>query len=381
MVSDINIYQIGSGGTGAWAARALAYGFVNMRNLRPYRINWHIYDPDIIELKNQIRQPFVGVSSIGEHKAVYTMKIIYSILYAYENYKAEEIQIDVTPHTELIRRAEDIPMLAEQEEFLRAYGENTSGSMDINRIFEMQHGDGKNINILMLCVDNTYTRKVIEEYIDKYRSVFFMEDLTKRSINNFYIDTGNTDKMWVVTAVPMFLTPRIKYNEVTLPDPMLSCAARAETTTVPQTTHMNMVSGAYVAKSVLELINSVDEYYGFLAASIDKDEVLMYRSKRELIAAVNSFSDYRQFESWMLDLPTSSRGITDEARLDEIDDAYAAFIGRAKDYFTAAEANRITLVEEKVEKETPHPVEDVPAIPEIVPTLAEVQQVFTMDEG
>ena len=348
MVSDINIYQIGSGGTGAWAARALAYGFVNMRNLRPYRINWHIYDPDIIELKNQIRQPFVGVSSIGEHKAVYTMKIIYSILYAYENYKAEEIQIDVTPHTELIRRAEDIPMLAEQEEFLRAYGENTSGSMDINRIFEMQHGDGKNINILMLCVDNTYTRKVIEEYIDKYRSVFFMEDLTKRSINNFYIDTGNTDKMWVVTAVPMFLTPRIKYNEVTLPDPMLSCAARAETTTVPQTTHMNMVSGAYVAKSVLELINSVDEYYGFLAASIDKDEVLMYRSKRELIAAVNSFSDYRQFESWMLDLPTSSRGITDEARLDEIDDAYAAFIGRAKDYFTAAEANRITLVEEKV---------------------------------
>jgi len=378
MVTRLNIYQIGAGGTGAWAARALAYGFVNMRNLKPYDIHWHIYDPDIIELKNQIRQPFLGVSSIGEPKAVYMMKVIYSILYAYENYKAEEIKIDVVPHMDLVKTPGDIPLFEELFDLKNNHC-----------IEEILNGDTpfptSVINVLMLCVDNTYTRKMLEEAIDEIRPVLFNDYANKRYASYFYIDTGNTDKTWVVTAVPMLIAPRIKYNEITLPDPMLSCAERAETTTVPQTTHMNMVSGAYVAKSVLELLNSVDDFYGYVAASIEKDEVLIYRRKEEVIAAINSFSDYRQFENWIFDTYKAQLRTNDEDLKAAIGEYNTRIFNRAVEYFKKAEEHRKTLEKEeslpkKSENDGPRLVTETSESGETVERLSEIRPVTLDDE-
>ena len=147
-MANINIVQIGAGGTGAWAARGLAYGLCNMRALSEHNINWRIFDPDTVEEKNQLRQLFIGADVVGEYKVDYTVKVLQQIFAGYENFYGEVISVDVSGVVDLVDNPEDL-------EELSPIVNNTSTE--------------NLITIIFLAVDNTYTRSKFEQFFDENR--------------------------------------------------------------------------------------------------------------------------------------------------------------------------------------------------------------------
>lgn len=271
---NFEIYQIGAGGTGAWAARALAYGLCNMRALDDNRIIWNIYDPDSIEEKNQLRQLFVGADAVGEYKVDYTVKVLKQIFAAYESYHSAGLSVDVTGLTDLIVEPEDIPPLKAIKEG-QAYPSNF---------------------IIFLAVDNTFTRNKFEKFFNEHREA--CKSLMLGSGKNFYIDVGNTDKSWIMMCLRPSAVPLVKYDELTLPDSLISCADREETTSVPQTTRMNAESGLRASNAILQAILE-RKFKGEIAVYEELDHrgkkqieaLKVYTKGKHLIAAINDVSE------------------------------------------------------------------------------------------
>ncbi len=219
-MEKIRISLVGAGGTGAWFGRALAHAVTELG----VEITLDLYDPDVIEMKNQLRQPFVGADCIGAPKVDYLKGLIDNIAAATEIYlKGGGVKLHTNAHMQLVQ---EVGPLME------------SGS-------ETAH-------IVVLAVDNTYTRMQFELWMAQNRK-------ENNSLRQFYIDGGTDAKNYAILACPSNLVPVVNYDTTTFPDQMLSCGDLAGQNEgyVQQTTHQNMMCGAQVARITADIIRSI----------------------------------------------------------------------------------------------------------------------------
>lgn len=216
----LDIVQVGAGGTGSWFARTLGqiicqyhaqYGDGIL--LDPVR--WTIADYDTIEKRNLQRQPFLG--GIGVNKA---------------KFLAGQLQplFDINEVKATLRKA---------DEMVRG---NVIGQL-IRTNLSHGNDDPTLVQLVVSCVDNTYSRQLIEEYIATFRP--------KRT---WYLNMGvSPDGDWFVERVAADILVPTKYDSLTYPDAMLSCGQRAETGPMPQTVYSNIMAGSMAAHSIAML--------------------------------------------------------------------------------------------------------------------------------
>lgn len=216
----LKIVQIGAGGTGSWFARILACIICQYRekygkNLLLDPVRWVIADYDIVEKRNLLRQPFIG--GIGMNKAEFLagkLREVFSI-------NDVTVSLHATPY---MARGDISELLG-----LTAVSDMSALKDDIK--------------LIVSCVDNTFTRSIIEEKIAEYRPE-----------NTWYLNMGvSAEGDWFMERISAkALMPTI-YDALTYPDAMLSCGQRAEMTPMPQTTYSNDMAGAMAAHSVAML--------------------------------------------------------------------------------------------------------------------------------
>ena len=247
---DIAIYQIGAGGTGSWFARILAHGIASRfadvpeGRIHPFHkglnLTWGILDPDTIEIKNQARQLFLGTESIGTPKAIYLSRMVNMILAAGLHVPGTPhlpYTLKVTPHVTLVQSDTVFPDL-----------------WNIGRTHKESRA------IVVSCVDNTYTRNLLEEALISRRDP---EDDKVCYRNTVWIDMGvSEDNSWISFAAYWQDVCKTKYSQLTDPDAMLSCAERQERGPSPQTTFANCCAGAHAAQIALDYICDPDPFFG-----------------------------------------------------------------------------------------------------------------------
>lgn len=240
-IRKINLVQVGAGGTGSWFARTLMHILTQI--LRDGKVPahnidfvWDIIDPDIVEARNIIRQPFYGGE--GQSKSLYLAGLVsefisYTRVAATANLRSMHVY------------GRDFTILKEGEEWL-CYADTVLQSMKNN----INDKDEVAILFLISCVDNTYTRKVLEEWI---------LDITSRSEaampRIYYLNMGvSPDGEWLselIRDTHLMLTP---YEEITYPDELLSCSVREEIGVVPQTVYSNVMAGTTAAQLLADAL-------------------------------------------------------------------------------------------------------------------------------
>lgn len=212
------IVQVGAGGTGNWYARALAHSLMESYKDNPIDIDWTLVDPDVVEARNLIRQPFYG--GINVNKADYLASLIRNLFKQVQYPEGKSI---VYRRELLINEIEDL---------------------------EKQISLPTEILILVSCVDNTYTRQVMEKFLARHKG-----SLEKA----IYVNMGVTEEgAWIseVAGLNKFLPTTYKDDEITLPDELMSCAEREERGPVPQTTYSNIMAGTTAAQLTMEALRS-----------------------------------------------------------------------------------------------------------------------------
>lgn len=221
---NIWIMQIGAGGTGSWFARTLAQMLCQFNDVHKglLNVNWTIYDYDIIEKRNLLRQPFLA--GIGTPKATFLIDTIAN-LFGINGWDAQHTRLEAK--TDMLR-GDDL-------------------SRDVLQYCGKAPKNQTTLNFVVSCVDNTYTRKILEETIAK-----------SPSDEVYYVNMGvSPDGDWYAERVQgSSLIPTV-YSEISYPDAMLSCGQRAETTPVPQTTYSNIMAGAMAAHMVNKLLGDI----------------------------------------------------------------------------------------------------------------------------
>jgi PRTRC genetic system ThiF family protein len=142
-----NVLVIGCGGTGAYLVAHLSR-FISVLNKDKRNIKLFLADGDVVEQKNLARQHFVS-SDISKNKA--------SVL-AERYSNAFGIEINVIPHD-----------IAKMEE--------------IENLFPREYN---NSDLVVGCVDNNASRKVINEWFT-YSSYY-------KTATRFWVDCGNEEK-------------------------------------------------------------------------------------------------------------------------------------------------------------------------------------------
>ena len=216
----LSIVQVGAGGTGSWFARTLGqiicqyhaqYGDGIL--LDPVR--WTIADYDTIEKRNLQRQPFLG--GIGVNKAKFLVGQLQPLF-------------DINEVRATLRKADEMVRGAVVDQLVR-----TSLSHD--------NDDPTLVQLVVSCVDNTYSRQLMEEYLAAAKP--------KRT---WYLNMGvSSDGDWFVERVSADILVPTQYDSLTYPDAMLSCGQRAETGPMPQTVYSNIMAGSMAAHSVAML--------------------------------------------------------------------------------------------------------------------------------
>lgn len=229
------IIQIGAGGTGSWFARTLMHTLAQAitkavpEDRENLRLTWSIVDPDKVESRNLVRQPFY--SGEGQYKSEYLADLVRQFL-SYLSVSRDEVY--VTSATDMLRH-------------------DTVAYANLSRIaVEVSNA----LRIIVSCVDNTYSRKLMEDLI-----------VANRSDNLFYVNMGvSDDGAWSAERIrSSYMLPKV-YAELTYPDEMLSCSQREEIGHVPQTVYSNIMAGATAAQMVQELLSmtSVEQGIGVL---------------------------------------------------------------------------------------------------------------------
>ncbi len=234
-MAKLKISLIGAGGTGAWFGRALAHAVTELEA----EIVLDLYDPDTIELKNLLRQPFVGAECVGTPKVDYLKGLIDNVATATEIYlEGGGVKLQTNAHMQLVQEVAPI-----------------------------MYPGNEDAHIVVLAVDNTYTRMQFELWMAQNRRMLV-------ATKTFYIDGGTNDVNYAILACPACFVPVVNYDSTTFPDQMLSCGDLAGQNEgyVQQTTHQNMMCGAQVARMTADIIKNVlseKAYYGEYYASED----------------------------------------------------------------------------------------------------------------
>lgn len=180
---EINIIQIGCGGTGGWLVPLISK-LVNNINLRlpvtTHRICYNIVDFDIVEERNILRQNF-NAWDIGKLKtqALVNRCVLDTNLIASKNIKIKS-------------KSDFIPFANSYEINIRS-----EGNEDIKRLL-----------IIIGCVDNNKTRQKIYSFLDDYPRLFayrMQSDVYSNTNSLIYIDSGNSlDNGQIVTLWKYF---------------------------------------------------------------------------------------------------------------------------------------------------------------------------------
>jgi len=222
----LSIMQVGAGGTGSWFARTLAQMLCQFNDVHKnlLKVHWGIYDYDVIEKRNLLRQPFLA--GIGTPKAIFLAETLKSL---FDINGWEQRNVDVRPEINMLR------------------GEALA--IAVSRMCETARIVGTDIELCLIvsCVDNTYTRTILEETIAKFPQKYV-----------YYVNMGvSPEGDWYAERIDGESLIPTKYDELSYPDAMLSCGQRAETTPVPQTTYSNIMAGAMAAHMVNKLLGEV----------------------------------------------------------------------------------------------------------------------------
>ena len=266
-MAKVSVDVLGTGGTGAHFCKLLAHTMAEL----DIEVDLHLYDPDTIELKNMLRQPFVGSECIGTPKVEYIKKAVDNISFAASKYLGlNEMKMKTTAHFQMVTNPVDIiPM--------------SSDTFAVPRL-------------VVMAIDNSYTRIQFEEYLASNRERILKE---YNSGNPMYFLTGGVDRdTFQLLACPAHATPQEQYDEITYPDPMLSCAADTglARSTVQQSTHQNVVLGAFMAKAAVAFIADSIPYFetsfkgGFFFS--EGDIVSKYEGK-SLVKVIDNISRIR----------------------------------------------------------------------------------------
>ena len=220
----LHITQIGAGGTGSWFAASLA------RTICQYHdkygdgiifdpVTWSIIDYDTIEKRNLMRQPFIG--GIGLNKAEFLVNEVRQI------FAINGVASDVRATTTMVR------------------GETYAWTLCAES-WNTEPAD-TDIRLIVSCVDNTYTRKIIEEGLAKHRPK-----------NTWYLNMGvSAEGDWYAERISAQTLLPTAYDSITYPDAMLSCGQRAEMTPMPQTMHSNVQAGDLAAHMIAMLATDI----------------------------------------------------------------------------------------------------------------------------
>ena len=340
----IHVNIIGAGGTGAWAAEQIMRSVIGMRsNSNEHAVIINLIDNDRVELKNLVRQHFIGVESIGMAKVEYLRmkleRILAAALFSVDGDLMDSTGafmpgIRIDSHEQLVL-------------------ENEEGELPplINDILFPQNSTGA-INVM--CVDNNLTRKAVEKHYHKHIAetnsvskfdafvegsatvaevldAIADEDLGAKSVVYYvpngdtivakivtessngavhvskpipaeymrslthaecpagapmcaYIDAGNDDTDFAINGA---LNTRLAdYTAVydanlTVPDALLSCAIRTETTSVPQTSSMNMMAAVHLSSVVAQWIVSMRDGVDSLTHTIARPNDVLLRVSPE----------------------------------------------------------------------------------------------------
>jgi hypothetical protein len=217
------ITQIGAGGTGSWFAASLARTICQYHDkygngiiLDP--VMWTVIDYDTIEKRNLLRQPFIG--GIGLNKAEFLVNEVQQI------FAINGVAFNMHALTTMVRGAVEQTLCA--------------GS------WETEPAD-TDIRLIVSCVDNTYTRKIIEECLAKHRPK-----------NTWYLNMGvSAEGDWYAERISAQTLLPTAYDSITYPDAMLSCGQRAEMTPMPQTMHSNVQAGDLAAHMIAMLATDI----------------------------------------------------------------------------------------------------------------------------
>jgi len=307
-MNAITINIIGAGGTGAWFSEQILRAVIGMRHEDEDRaVLINLIDNDRIELRNLVRQHFLGMESIGMTKVDYLRMKLERIL------AAAVVQTD--PH---LNTGNGYMPAIRIEAVERLVLENADGDLDED-LKEMLFPEQVAAAITVMCVDNNLTRKTLEKHYHKHVSktrefafdrfaesiepvkeiieavaekdfdartaVYFIDDeeashvraVTRYSDGNInasglfpveglkvllsnagrggasasyaYIDAGNDDVDFAINGAVN--TPLVDYTHVynadlTVPDALHSCAVTEETAPVPQTATMNMMAATHL---------------------------------------------------------------------------------------------------------------------------------------
>lgn len=227
----VKILQIGAGGTGSWFARTLMHTLAQAitqagpEDRGNMYLTWSIVDPDKVENRNLVRQPFY--SGEGQYKSEYLADLVKQFL-SYLSISRDVV--NVMGATDMLRQD------------TQAYANMSVLAEEVSNA----------IRIIVSCVDNTYSRKLMEDLI-----------VANRSDNLFYVNMGvSDDGAWSAERIRSdYMLPKV-YTELTYPDEMLSCSQREEIGHVPQTVYSNIMAGATAAQMIQELLSLTDEEQG-----------------------------------------------------------------------------------------------------------------------
>ena len=213
MLLPITILQIGAGGTGSWFARALMHNLAEIGLRQPdnaRRITWIISDPDTVENRNLIRQPFYG--GIKNNKAEYVSKLVRHTL-----------------------------------DFLKVPGITVRGKDSLVLDLSDFGSEFRAVTFIVCCVDNTLSRSKYEDY------------LIANAVNNdqimIWVNMGvSAEGDWSVELLDTKKMLKTPYETITYPDSMIGCADREEQSPVPQSTFSNIMAGSVAAQAVTECL-------------------------------------------------------------------------------------------------------------------------------
>lgn len=216
MLTPVRIIQIGAGGTGSWFARTFMHNLAEVHSNNKHddarQIDWVIYDPDTVENRNLVRQPFYG--GIKANKAEYLGNLIDHTL----NFlKVPHIQIE--------------------------FGQ------DLVLDLEKYRSKFSAITVVVCCVDNTLSRSNYEK--------FLLSDVVQEDKDHMFVwlNMGvSPEGDWCVELLNASLMKKTPYEKLTYPDTMIGCADREETGPVPQSTFSNVMSGAVAAQALTEFL-------------------------------------------------------------------------------------------------------------------------------
>ena len=321
-MKKIHLNIVGVGGTGAWFAEQIMRTAINMRVKDKDTIVFiNLIDNDVVELKNLIRQHFVGTETLGQLKVDVLRMLLEKIYAAAVAHIGSSRKVSGDLYMPQIRIDAHPILVMEDEE----------GELP-DAVKALLFPRNSQASITVMCVDNNLTRRTLEKHYHRNSqrytafndlSVLFTElepaiehvsdCLTKKdksvrsnvilvekegvtcgtplSISDKsivigagcslstakaalgktgnantvqsifgFINAGNDDEDFQINGAlgaPLADYTHVYDSDLSVPDALRSCADAEESTPVPQTTTMNMMAATHLVGVVAQWLTTV----------------------------------------------------------------------------------------------------------------------------